>query len=56
MTLPRLKRKKRLTADLARTISVDRANSRVGINSVNPKTKLSTLIFLLQKASLKKLN
>ena len=40
MTLPRLKRKTRLTADLARTISVDRANSRVGINSVNPKTKL----------------
>lgn len=40
MTLSRLKRKTRLTADLARTISVDRANSRVGINSANPKTKL----------------
>lgn len=40
MTLPRLKRKTRLTADLARTISVDRANSRVGINSANPKAKL----------------
>ena len=40
MPRPRLKRKTRLTADLARTISVDRANSRVGINSANPKTKL----------------
>ncbi len=40
MALPRLKRKTRLTADLARTISVDRANSRVGIGSTIPKTKL----------------
>jgi len=40
MTLPRLKRKTRLTADLARTISVDRDNSRVGIGSTIPKTKL----------------
>mgnify|MGYP001409270286 CR=1 FL=1 len=40
MILPRLKRKTRLTADLARTISVDRANSRVGIGSTIPRTKL----------------
>ena len=40
MILPRLKRKTRLTADLARTISVDRANSRVGIGSTIPKAKL----------------
>ena len=40
MTLPRSKRKTRLMADLSRIITVDLDNSRVGIGSTQPKTKL----------------
>tara|TARA_A100000172_G_scaffold22711_1_gene13003 strand:- start:1843 stop:2649 length:807 start_codon:yes stop_codon:yes gene_type:complete len=40
MTLPRSQRKTRQMADLSRIISVDLDNSRVGIGSTQPKTKL----------------
>jgi len=40
MILPYLKRKTRQMVDLSRKMSVDRANSRVGIGSTTPRTKL----------------